>query len=90
MLYICIRKAKQLPIELRKRKQINQFTNLNNLIFMAKNKVILMPYGGVKKVSKSTGLSEPTVRWALRGAIDNENARLIRKRALEMGGTTVR
>lgn len=53
---------------------------------MAKNKVILMPHGGVKKLAKDTGLSEPTVRWALRGAVESNNATLIRKRALEFGG----
>lgn len=53
---------------------------------MAKRNVIIVPHGAVKKISKSVGCSEPTVRYALRGAIETSTSLLIRKRALEMFG----
>lgn len=53
---------------------------------MSREMKIIMPYGGVKKVEKSTGFSKPTIRWALRGYAETKSAKLIRKRALELGG----
>lgn len=53
---------------------------------MKKKREILMPHGGKKKLKESTGYSEVTVKFALRGVIDGKAADLIRKRALELGG----
>ena len=51
-----------------------------------KVKTIIMPYGGMQRLVKSTGSAESTCRNALRGVVDTELAALIRKRALELGG----
>lgn len=49
-------------------------------------KTIIMPHGSMQKLVKSTGAAECTCRNALRGVVDTELSRLIRKRALELGG----
>ena len=53
---------------------------------MSKLKEILVPHGVKARLKQSTGCSEVTIRFALRGVMDTEKSRLIRKRALEFGG----
>lgn len=53
---------------------------------MAKLKEILVPHGVKIKLKESTGYSEVTIRFALKGYTDTDASRLIRKRAMEMGG----
>ena len=53
---------------------------------MVRLKEILVPHGMKARLKESTGCSEVTIRSALRGVIDTDKARLIRKRAIEMGG----
>lgn len=53
---------------------------------MPKKKEIIVPFGSIKKISADTGFSAPTVRYALKGAINTDNATLIRKRAKEVYG----
>lgn len=53
---------------------------------MIKRRPIIVPHGSVRKIAKSVNCSEPTVRYALRGALDTNLALLIRKRAIEMFG----
>lgn len=57
---------------------------------MRKQKEILVPHGMKARLKKDTGYSETTIKFALRGAIDTEIAKTIRKRALEMGGVLAR
>lgn len=58
---------------------------------MPRKKEIIVPHGAIKKIARDTSNSEPTVRYALRGIIDTENAKLIRKRAVEFyGGLTAK
>lgn len=57
---------------------------------MVRLKEILMPHGMKARLKESTGCSEVTIRFALRGVIDTEKSRLIRKRAIEMGGVYVK
>uniref|UniRef100_UPI004026D77D hypothetical protein n=1 Tax=Phocaeicola dorei TaxID=357276 RepID=UPI004026D77D len=58
---------------------------------MIKRRPIIVPHGSVRKIAKSVNCSEPTVRYALRGALDTNLALLIRKRAIEMvGGVEVK
>lgn len=57
---------------------------------MGKLKEILMPHGMKVQLQKSTGVSGTTIRFALKGVIDTEASRLVRKRALEMGGVMVK
>jgi hypothetical protein len=59
-------------------------------IDMGKLKEILVPYGVRKKLKDSTGHAECTIRFALKGFSDTESAKLIRKRAMEMGGVMVK
>lgn len=56
---------------------------------MARKREIIVPHGAIKKIAKDTSNSEPTVRYALRGIVDTENARMIRKRATEFYGGVV-
>jgi hypothetical protein len=53
---------------------------------MSKLKEILVPHGVKARLKADTGCSEVTIRFALRGVIDTEKSKLIRKRALEFGG----
>lgn len=57
---------------------------------MKGKKTIILPHGAMTKLVKSTGAAESTCRNALRGVVDTEYARLIRKRALELGGVMAR
>ena len=57
---------------------------------MARLKEILVPHGVKARLRADTGCSEVTIRFALRGAIDTEKSKLIRKRALEMGGVMMK
>lgn len=57
---------------------------------MARLKEILVPYGVKARLKADTGCSEVTIRFALRGAIDTDKSKLIRKRALEMGGVMMK
>ena len=57
---------------------------------MRKPKEILVPHGVKIKLKESTGYSEVTIRFALKGFTDTESSKLIRKRALEMGGVMVK
>lgn len=58
---------------------------------MQRKKEIIVPHGAIKKIAKDTSNSEPTVRYALRGIIDTDNAKMIRKRAIEFyGGLTAK
>lgn len=51
-----------------------------------KERTIIMPHGGMKKLVQSTGAAESTCKNAIRGISTTEYAKLIRKRALELGG----
>lgn len=51
---------------------------------MARKREIIVPHGAIKKISEATKSSAPTVRYALRGIIDTDNANLIRKKAIEL------
>lgn len=51
---------------------------------MARLNEIMVPHGAIKALSKDTGLTEVTVRNALRGITNSPNAYTIRKRALEL------
>lgn len=53
---------------------------------MIKRRPIIVPHGSVRKIAKSVHCSEPTVRYALRGALETSTALLVRKRAIEMFG----
>lgn len=53
---------------------------------MSRLKEILVPHGVKAKLKQATGHSEVTIRYALRGSVDTEVTRLIRKRAMEYGG----
>lgn len=53
---------------------------------MPKKKEIIVPHGAIKKIAKDIGCAEPTVRYAIRGIIDTQNADLIRKRAIDFYG----
>jgi hemerythrin superfamily protein len=53
---------------------------------MKRLKEILVPHGVKAKLKQATGHSEVTIRHALRGSVDTEVTRLIRKRAMEYGG----
>ena len=53
---------------------------------MRKLREIIMPHGMRTKLQKDTGISGTTIRLALKGVIDTEASRLVRKRAIEMGG----
>lgn len=57
---------------------------------MARLKEILVPHGVKARLREDTGCSEVTIRFALRGAIDTDKSKLIRKRALEMGGVMMK
>lgn len=58
---------------------------------MPRKKEIIVPHGAIKKIARDTSFSELTVRYALRGVTDTENANLIRKRAIEFyGGLTAK
>ncbi|WP_455668243.1 hypothetical protein [Phocaeicola sp.] len=57
---------------------------------MAKKSEIIVPHGAIKKIAQDTGFSAPTIRYALRGIIDTENANLIRKRARYFGGVVAK
>lgn len=45
-----------------------------------------MPHGTKIKLKESTGYSEVTIRFALKGLLETDASKLIRKRALELGG----
>ena len=53
---------------------------------MRKLREIIMPHGMRTKLQKDTGISGTTIRFALKGVIDTEASRLVRKRAIELGG----
>jgi len=55
-----------------------------------KLKTIVMPHGGMKKLVQSTGAAEQTCKNAIRGISDTDYAKMIRKRALELGGVMAR
>lgn len=57
---------------------------------MKKPKEILVPHGVKIRLKESTGYSEVTIRHALKGFTDTEASKIIRKRALEMGGVLTR
>ena len=59
---------------------------------MKKEKKIIIPHGGNKKLKEITGFSELTIRLALRGyeGVGQDTKTLIRKRALEIGGVYAR
>ena len=55
-----------------------------------KEKTIIMPHGGMKRLVMSTGAAESTCKNAIRGISNTEYAKMIRKRALELGGVLAR
>nr|DAX77424.1 MAG TPA: PURINE NUCLEOTIDE SYNTHESIS REPRESSOR/DNA Complex REGULATION, DNA-BINDING, REPRESSOR, PURINE [Caudoviricetes sp.] len=58
---------------------------------MARKKEIIVKHGVIKRIAKDVSVSEPTVRYALRGVIDTDIANTIRKRAIDLyGGVTSR
>lgn len=59
---------------------------------MARERRILIPHGANKLLVELTGFSTVTVRHALRGydGVTKEAREVIRKKALEIGGTYVR
>lgn len=54
--------------------------------YMKRQREILMPHGTKIKLKESTGYSEVTIRFALKGLLETDASKLIRKRAMEMGG----
>lgn len=51
---------------------------------------ILVEYGKIKKIASDCGVSVPTVRYALRGAIDTDLSRMIRSRAVKFFGGVIK
>ena len=56
---------------------------------MARKKEIIVKHGVIKKIAKDVSVSEPTVRYALRGIIDTANSDMIRKRAIDFYGGVI-
>lgn len=86
MIYIVIFASKSKSKRQLKSKKLNTVTNLIKINVMVKRNRIIVPHGSVRKIAKSVHCSEPTVRYALRGALDTSVALLVRKRAIEMFG----
>ena len=66
-------------------------TNISNIIDKKKKmEKILVEYGKIKKIASDCGVSVPTVRYALRGAIDTDLSRMIRNRAVKFFGGVIK
>lgn len=55
-------------------------------MYYLKDRRILVPHGAIEKISADCKCCRRTVTLCLRGAIDNDNAEFIRRRALEFYG----
>ena len=50
---------------------------------MARLEEIIVPHGSIRALAKDTGLTDVTIRHALKGMTNSPNSYMIRKRAME-------